>query len=377
MPEELKIMKNVTLKSYLSFGIICLSLLFCLSNVPYSLLARASLNMNDYTAEMIRNEYQLLLKTLGNKDGIGGPNAKNRTQILKTKAWGVSAVEKTVWNGDGIIVSYDIYGMKNEQLIWEHEEPNKSPAVHFKITVAVGGALIRDDLTKVAPIPTKKPTQVPDEVTPVPTSMPVPTPVAVVKTPVAVEPTAPPAPTEVPYIPTEVPPTPTEVPPTPTVVPPTPTVAPPTPTVAPPVPTQVPSKDKVVFVSNKDGNLNIYSMNLDGSELKRLTSTSSDEAYPTVSSDGRKLAFASNRDGNWEIYVMDLDGKEESSVRLTFNNSDDLYPAFTSDSKKVLFQSNRDGNFELYLVDIANPRIQERLTINEFDDVHPSMYNSK
>ena len=116
---------------------------------------------------------------------------------------------------------------------------------------------------------------------------------------------------------------------------------------------------------------------MDGTDVQRITSSSSDEAYPDISPDGKKVAFASNRDGNWEIYAMDLDGKESDAVRLTFNNSDDLYPTFTSDSKKILFQSNRDGNYELYLVNITDARVQERLIINEFDDVHPSVFKGR
>jgi len=113
-------------------------------------------------------------------------------------------------------------------------------------------------------------------------------------------------------------------------------------------------------------------MNLQGENVKQITKTKADEAYPCISPDGTKIAFTSNRDGNWEIYVMNIDGSDEK--RLTFNNSDDIIPVFTKDSQRIVFQSNRDGNYELYLVDINNPKVQERLTINEFDDIHPSIY---
>jgi len=313
--------------------------------------------MNDYTAERIEKEYQGLLKAIGDKEGVGGPGSKDRTQILRTKAWGTSAIEKTVWNADGIIICYDVYAMKDGNLIWEHEEPCISPKINFMITVFEDGSLERVDLTKPTPVPTKKPTPLPTE-TPSPTATPV------------IEPTA--VPLESTPVPTEEPTDSTPVP-TATILPVTPT-PPQEPTPVPPPPTSVPSRDSIVFVSNREGNLDIYTMNMDGSEVQKITSSSSDEVYPAISPDGKKLAFVSNRDGNWEIYVMDLDGKESDALRLTYNNSDDLYPAFTFDSKKILFQSNRDGNYELYLVNITDPRVQERLIINEFDDIHPSIF---
>lgn len=357
----------------LSLVSIIVSFLFSLMILPYS-NAEETLDMKDYNQETIKNEYQAILKKIGNKDGVGGPNAPDKTQILKTKSWGVNAVEKTVWNSDGDIISYDVYAMKNGELIWEHDQPKKSGRIHFMITIARDGSITRTDLTKPVVVPTKVPTATP---TPVPTATPtitLPTEVPAV-TPVTVEspvPTAiPPTPvTGESPVPTTAPPTPVPAVETPTPVPPTP--VPPTPTKVPPTPVR--GIEKIIFVSNRNGNLDIYTMNVDGTEVKQITSSASNEAYPGVSSDGKKIAFASNRDGNWEIYVMDYDGKEEDAIRLTYNNTDDLYPSFTADSKHVVFQSNRDGNSELYMVDITDPRAQIRLTINETDDVHPHVF---
>ncbi|MEQ8191649.1 MAG: hypothetical protein ABRQ39_27030 [Candidatus Eremiobacterota bacterium] len=356
----------------LSLLSIIISFFVSLIILPYS-RAEETLDMKDYTQETIKNEYQSILKKLGNKDGVGGPNAPDKTQILKTKSWGVNAVEKTVWNSDGDIISYDVYAMKNGELIWEHDQPKKGGRIHFMITIAQDGSITRTDLTRPVVVPTKVPTSTP---TPVPTATPTiaaPTEVpAITETPVTAA--SPVAPTTAPATPvtaaSPVAPTTAPAEATPTPVPPTP--VPPTPTKVPPTPVR--GIEKIIFVSNRNGNLDIYTMNVDGTEVKQITSSASNEAYPGVSPDGKKITFASNRDGNWEIYVMDYDGKEEDSIRLTYNNTDDLYPSFTADSKHVVFQSNRDGNSELYMVDITDPRTQIRLTINETDDVHPHVF---
>ena len=51
----------------------------------------------------------------------------------------------------------------------------------------------------------------------------------------------------------------------------------------------------------------IYVMNADGSNITQLTDSSGRPEYAAWSPDGSKIAFDSNRDGDWEIYVMDVD----------------------------------------------------------------------
>ena len=61
-------------------------------------------------------------------------------------------------------------------------------------------------------------------------------------------------------------------------------------------------------MSNREGNWEIYVMNVDGSSLKRLTSNSSIDGLPTWSPNGRSIAFVSNQGGAWGVWVMNADG---------------------------------------------------------------------
>src|SRR6185503_1221019 len=60
-----------------------------------------------------------------------------------------------------------------------------------------------------------------------------------------------------------------------------------------------------------------------------------------------KIAFASDRDGNLEVYVMDVDGGGQT--RLTENPGEDYSPAWSPDGSRLAFVSTRDGNAEIYV----------------------------
>lgn len=75
-----------------------------------------------------------------------------------------------------------------------------------------------------------------------------------------------------------------------------------------------PDGERIAFVSDAEGNYDIYVINADGSGLAQLTSDPADDREPTWSPDGSRIAFQSNRDGNWEIYVMAADGSGQTNI---------------------------------------------------------------
>jgi Tol biopolymer transport system component/tRNA A-37 threonylcarbamoyl transferase component Bud32 len=108
-----------------------------------------------------------------------------------------------------------------------------------------------------------------------------------------------------------------------------------------PLPTPHGGGSRIAFVSSRDGNEEIYVMDVDGSEHTNLTNHPADDSTPSWSPDGKRIAFESNRDGNWEIYVMNADGSEVT--RLTDNPADDRDPDWSPDSTRIVFHSHRDG----------------------------------
>jgi Tol biopolymer transport system component len=67
-------------------------------------------------------------------------------------------------------------------------------------------------------------------------------------------------------------------------------------------------------------------MNIDGSNQTNLTNNIDKDTSPQFSPDGSKIVFLSDRDGNWEIYIMDVDGSNQTN--LTNDSGNDYSPQF-------------------------------------------------
>jgi TolB protein len=118
---------------------------------------------------------------------------------------------------------------------------------------------------------------------------------------------------------------------------------------------------RIAFTSDRSGDPEIYTMNADGSDLKRLTNAPGEDALPRWSSDGQRIVFYSVRDGQREVYSMNADGSEQT--RLTNNPADDAYPTWSPDGGRIAFSTNRDGEAqrEIYVMN-ADGTGQTRLT---------------
>ena len=130
-----------------------------------------------------------------------------------------------------------------------------------------------------------------------------------------------------------------------------------------------PDGQKIAFSTLRDGNLEVYVMNVDGSAQTRLTTNAAEDSQPAFSPDGQKIAFSSSRDGSNDVYVMNADGS--APTRLTTNAAADFTPAFSPDGQKIAFSSERDGNLEVYVMN-ADGSAQTRLTTNAAADHHPA-----
>lgn len=108
---------------------------------------------------------------------------------------------------------------------------------------------------------------------------------------------------------------------------------------------------EIAFASNRDGNFNIYTMNVNDKSVRRLTTSSADDIAPFYTPDGNWIVFASNRSGNYDLYSMSV--ATGDAIGLIPGAADDRYPSVSPDGTKIAF-IRREGSPEERILYVAS-----------------------
>ncbi len=122
--------------------------------------------------------------------------------------------------------------------------------------------------------------------------------------------------------------------------------------------------NKLFFSSSNHPTQNIFTYDLQTSEVEQLTysRTGYGNGFPSPSPDGKYIIYVSEEDGNRDIYMIRIDGSNPR--RLTFDTAwDGERVGWANDNRSFIFHSNRDGNTELYQYHLETGNIR-RLTHN-------------
>ena len=130
-----------------------------------------------------------------------------------------------------------------------------------------------------------------------------------------------------------------------------------------------PGGDLIAIAASRRDRADIYLAGLDGSDLTKVVSGGMN-TDPVFSPDGNFIAFVSDRDGDEDLYLYDIATKEVR--KLTDNLAQDFAPDFAPDGKELIFVSNMDDPYkwEIYAINIQSGRIG-RLTDNKCWDGFP------
>ena len=147
---------------------------------------------------------------------------------------------------------------------------------------------------------------------------------------------------------------------------------------------------QIVFTSTRNGDLDIYTMNADGTNVRQLTHELGYDGGAFFSYDGKKIVYRSEqpktpeaiadykdllsrgliRPGNLEIWVMDADGSHKRQV--THNGAANFAPYYLPDGKRIIFASNvanqKDpSGFDLYLINEDGTGLEQITYHPDFD----------
>ena len=127
---------------------------------------------------------------------------------------------------------------------------------------------------------------------------------------------------------------------------------------------------KIVYETQSGENIDIWSMNSDGSDLRQLTVDGEPKSYPSVSPDGRYVVFAGTQSTVSNLCRMDIDGSNLKQLLPT--NTPAFFPIVSPDSSSVVFNSGHSGNLVLWKVGIDGGQAKQLTdTMSVFPAISP------
>src|SRR5256712_8834772 len=117
-----------------------------------------------------------------------------------------------------------------------------------------------------------------------------------------------------------------------------------------------PDGKQLAAVLTKDGSSQIYLMNADGTNLRRISFSGFIDTEPFFTPDGRSIYFTSDRGGSPQIYRMPAKGGE--AVRVTFEGDYNVSPRLSPEGKTLVYVSRNDGRFQVMAMDLETRQIQ-------------------
>lgn len=117
--------------------------------------------------------------------------------------------------------------------------------------------------------------------------------------------------------------------------------------------------------TNPEGDFEIFTMDIDGSNVLQVTNNAVLDSGPKWSPDCSTISYNSLDSGDsLDIHRINADGTDDVNLTKT-PGVFDAFSAFSPDGKRVVFSSNRDGNFEIYSMDAEDGDDVQRLTFTK------------
>ena len=124
-------------------------------------------------------------------------------------------------------------------------------------------------------------------------------------------------------------------------------------------PTWAPNGKQIVFSSMVADVYQIFILNAAGGTAKQLTFSETSHYHPTFSSDGKRIIYVSNAHNHYTLWMVNTDGTNKT--QLTNHIGAHFEPSLSRDGKKLVFSADRSDHMRIYLMDLAQPVQKEEL----------------
>ena len=121
----------------------------------------------------------------------------------------------------------------------------------------------------------------------------------------------------------------------------------------------------MAMVLSKDGNAEIYVMDIATKALTRVTNHRAIDTEPSWSPDGKEIVFSSERGGNPQLYTVNL--ATGDTRRLTFQGEMNLAGTFSPDGQSIVMVNRTNGRYHLARMD-RQSRFLQVLTATNLDE---------
>ena len=112
----------------------------------------------------------------------------------------------------------------------------------------------------------------------------------------------------------------------------------------------------LAVVLSREGGSQIFLMDADGSNVRRLNSSSAIDTEPYFSRDGQTIYFTSDRGGTPQVYSIPVTGGPPR--RVTFEGGYNVTPRVSPDGKSLVFVRRGDGGrFQVAIMDLATNQV--------------------